>query len=104
MGKRELLLIAVFVVAGALVYHVTAPAPAPGERSFSAGQLFETFRRHLRGNRASADLTTTSTHAVDATITELRIVSSPGAPLPELTITGEDRRDISAEFHVHSNG
>jgi hypothetical protein len=104
MGKRELLLIAAFVMAGALVYHVTAPAPAPGERTFSAGQLFENFRRHLRGNRASADLTTTSTHAVDRTITELRIVAGPGAPLPDLTITGEDRRDISAEFHVHSNG
>jgi hypothetical protein len=104
MGKRELLLIAGFVLAGALVYHVTAPAPAPGERSFSASQLLEDFRRHLRGNRASADLTTTSTHAVDAAMTELRIVARPGAPPPELTITGENRRDISAEFHVHSNG
>jgi hypothetical protein len=104
MGKRELLLIVGFVIAGAIVYQATAPAPAPGERSFSASQLIENFRRHLRGNRASADLTTTTTHPVDAAITELRIIARPGGPPPELTITGEDRPDISAEFHVHSNG
>jgi hypothetical protein len=100
MGKRELLLIAAFVIAGAVVYQVTAPEPAPGERSFSAGQLIENVRRHLRGNRASADVTNTSTHPVDATVAELRIGERP----PELTIVGESRQDISAELRVHSNG
>lgn len=104
MGKRELLLIVAFVVTGAIVYQVTAPSPGPGERSFSAGQLLENFRRHIRGNRSSADVTTTSTHEVDVAVTELRIESRPNAPPPEVTIRGEDRRDISAEFHVHSTG
>jgi hypothetical protein len=99
MGKRELLLIAAFVIAGAIVYQVTAPPPAPGERSFSARQLIEDFRRHLRGNRASADVTTTSTHAVDTGVTELFLGERP----PEITITGENRTDISAELRVHSN-
>ena len=104
MGKRELLLIAAFVIAGALVYQVTAPPPAPGERSFSGRQLLENVRRHLRGNRASAEVVTTSAHPVDAAVTELRIAARPQAPPPEVTISGEDRQDISAEFLVHSNG
>ena len=100
MGKRELLLIAAFIIAGAIVYQVTAPPPAPGERSFSPGRLIENIRRGMRGNRASADLTTTSTHPVDAAVTELRV----GLPSGELTIAGEGRQDISVELRVHSNG
>jgi hypothetical protein len=99
MGKRELLLIAAFVIAGAIVYQVTAPPPAPGERSFSPGQLIEDFRRHLRGNRASVDLTSTTVHAVAPGVTELFISDRP----PEITITGENRTDISVELRVHSN-
>jgi hypothetical protein len=99
MGKRELLLIAAFVIAGAIVYQVTAPPPAPGERSFSPGQMIEDFRRHLRGNRASVDLTSTNVHAIAPAITELFISERP----PELTITGENRTDISVELRVHSN-
>jgi hypothetical protein len=100
MGKRELLLIAAFVIVGAIVYQATAPPPAPGERSFSPGQLIEDFRRHLRGNRASAEVVTTGAHPVDPTVTELFIATRP----PEITITGEDRADISAELRVHSTG
>ena len=100
MGKRELLLIAAFVIAGAIVYQVTAPPPTPGERSFSAGRLIENIRREIRGNRASADITTTSTHGVEAGVTELRVLLQSG----ELTIAGEDRQDITVELQVHSNG
>jgi hypothetical protein len=99
MGKRELLLILAFLIAGGVVYQVTAPAPAPGERSFSPGQLLADFRRHLRGNRASAELTTTTHQAVEAAIVELK-VSRTG----EVTILGEDRADIEAELRVRSNG
>jgi hypothetical protein len=100
MGKRELLLVVVFMIAGAVVYHVSAPPPAPGEQSFSLGQLVENFRRHVRGNRASAESTTTTRHPVDAGVAELRVNSRMG----ELTILGEDRPDIEAELRVQSNG
>jgi hypothetical protein len=100
MGKRELLLIAAFVIAGAIVYQVTAPAPAAGERSFSPGQMFEDLRRHIRGNQASADVTTTRTYPVEAGVEELFLGERP----PEITIVGESRKDISAELRVHSNG
>lgn len=99
MGKRELLLVVLFVIAGAVVYQVSAPPPAPGERSFSPGQLLDMARRHIRGNRASAETTTTSRYPVDPAVAELK-VSRTG----ELTIIGEDRTDIEAELHVRSNG
>lgn len=100
MGKRELLLIAAFVIVGAIVYQASAPPPAPGERSFSPGQLIEDFRRHLRGNRASAEVATPIAQPLDAEVAELFISERP----PEITVVGEDRADISGELRVNSNG
>jgi hypothetical protein len=99
MGKRELLLIIAFIIGGAIVYQATAPPPAPGERSFSPGRLIDDFRRHLRGNRASAETTTVSHHAVGPAVAELKVGRAA-----EVTIIGEDRADIEAELHVRSNG
>lgn len=100
MGKRELLLIAAFVVVGAIVYQFTAPPPAPGERNFGPGQVVEHIRRAMRGNRASAELTTRSTHPVDVSVTELRFAD---LKTTNVNVTGEDRSDIDAELRVHSN-
>jgi len=100
MGKRELLLIAAFIIAGAIVYQVTAPPPAAGERGFSPGRLIENIRREMRGNRASAEVTTRRTHPVDAGVSELRLKLGSAS----LTITGEGRADIDAELRVRSNG
>lgn len=102
MGKRELLLIVAFAIVGAIVYQVTAPPPGPDERSFSPGRILDNIRRGVRGNRASAESVNTTTHAVDPSVTELRLTSPKGSPV-ELTIAGEDRADISAELKVHSN-
>src|SRR3954454_13444300 len=101
MGKRELLLIVAFVVCGAIVYQFTAPPPAAGERSFAPGQLFEHIRRAMRGNRASAEVTTRSTHPVDPALSELRFADMKSA---NITIHGETRSDIDVELVVHSNG
>lgn len=100
MGKRELLLVVAFVIAGVVVYQVTAPPPAPGERSFSVRQLLDNMRRGVQGNRASAESTSTSRHPVDPAVAEIRVSSRMG----DLTIIGEDRTDIEAEIHVRSNG
>jgi hypothetical protein len=101
MGKRELLLIAGFLVVGAIVYQFTAPPPAPGERSFAPSLLIEHVRRAMRGNRASAELTTKSTYPVESGVSELRFAELKST---NVTITGEDRSDIDAELRVHSNG
>jgi putative adhesin len=100
MGKRELLLIAAFVVVGAIVYQFTAPPPAPGERSFVPGQVLDHIRRAMRGNRASAELTTKSSYPVESSVSELRFADLKST---NVTITGEDRSDIDAELRVHSN-
>lgn len=99
MGKRELLLIAAFVVLGAIVYQFTAPPPAAGERSFQPGQVIEHIQRAIRGNRATAEAVTRSTHPVDAAVSEVRF----DLRTANLTIIGEDRSDIDAQLLVHSN-
>jgi putative adhesin len=98
MGKRELLLVICFVVVGVVVYQVTAPTPAPGERGLSLGRLIEAARREVGGNRAMAELTTTTTHALTSEITELRITGS----ISEVEVQGEERSDIESTLFVNS--
>ncbi|HEX6323155.1 MAG TPA: DUF4097 family beta strand repeat-containing protein [Vicinamibacterales bacterium] len=97
MGKRELGLIVAFIVAGVIVWQVTAPkAEGPG---FSFGNWFGEVRREMRGRNASAQVTTTPAIPIDASINELRLTLSG-----EVTIKGEDRADVAAELKVVSNG
>ncbi len=98
MGKRELLLVVCFLIVGVVVYQATAPTPAPGERGLSLGRLIEAARREIGGNRAVADLTTTSTHKVTGEITELRITG----PISEVEVLGEDRSDVESTLTVNS--
>jgi hypothetical protein len=100
MGKRELLLIAGFVLCGTIVYYATAPSAAPGEQRFSLAKLMEEVRRDIHGNPASAEAKTSSNATVNPGITELR-VEIGNAPL---TIVGEDRADVVWELSVRSNG
>ncbi len=98
MGKRELLLVVCFLIVGVVVYQATAPTPAPGERGLSLGRLIEAARREVGGNRAVADLTTTSTQKVTDEITELRITG----PISEVEVLGEDRSDVESTLTVNS--
>src|SRR5689334_9423292 len=98
MGKRELLLVIGFLVAGMVIYHVTAPPSAPGE-GFSVSRLIQNMRRGVQGNRAVAELDRTRTEAVDSDIQELRFFLRG---LDLLSVTGEDRRDAEILFHVTS--
>jgi hypothetical protein len=100
MGKRELLLIVAFAVVGVIVYQVTAPAPPADSRSVSVGGLLDRMRRAARGNRASAEITTTQTQAVDAAVTDLRLRLRSAT----LVVQGEDRPDVSVELRAWSNG
>jgi hypothetical protein len=99
MGKRELVLIAVFVVMGALVYQFTAPPPDPGQQGFSFGRMIQGFRRGVQGSRARASVMSNRTEPVSAEIAELRL-----ARISALTIVGEDRADAAFELTVSSNG
>jgi len=103
MGKRELLLVIGFVVLGAVVYQVTAPASLEGEQRFSFSTLLEQFRRHIRGNQASTEITKTETTDLPDGTTELRWGVLNGNA-ESVTIVGEDRSDIESELRVWSNG
>lgn len=99
MGKRELLIIAAFIAAGGLAYQLTAPAPAGDESRFSLSRVLSTFRREVRGNRATASATMRGTIAVTSALEEVRISGMAG-----ISVTGENRRDISYELRVESTG
>lgn len=102
MGKRELLLVLGLIGAGVVTYHLTAPPAAARSGGFSLSRTVDQIRRHIRGNRASAERTVTDTHAVSPSTSEITIALTTLAE--SLTITGEDRADVASELHVWSNG
>jgi hypothetical protein len=101
MGKRELVLIAVFVVLGFVVYQLTAPPPLPGSDEISFGRIFRNMKRGVQGSRETATAESKQTVAIAASLRELRInITRQG----ELTVTGEDRADIAAEMRITARG
>jgi hypothetical protein len=99
MGKRELLIIASFLLAGLAVYHVTAPAPAGPGRRFSLSDVVSHVRREVRGNRATATVTSHNTLTIAPTVHEVRI-----SGVVKLTVTGEDRPDLGYDLTVEAGG
>src|SRR5919107_636683 len=100
MGKRELLIAAVFVFLGFAMYRFTAPPGDPSDQGFSISRIIDEIRREVRGQRETAETTTTVTRPVPNSVTELRLVFLSGT----VSIVGEDRDDLEAEFHVRSTG
>jgi hypothetical protein len=62
--------------------------------------MIDGLRREVRGRPESAEVTQTFTRPVSDGLKEIRIRMSAGA----ISVTGEDRADIQAEFQVRSNG
>ena len=54
MGKRELLLISLFVVIGIVVYQFTAPPPPPGSEGVTFGGIVGKLKREIQGSRETA--------------------------------------------------
>jgi hypothetical protein len=100
MGKRELMLIAGFVLFGTLVYQFTKTEAAPGQRRFSFTRLVDAVRREVRGRPARAELVSTSTQPLKPTISELRI----NIQQARINIIGEERTDIASELTATSDG
>jgi hypothetical protein len=101
MGKRELLLAAVILVLGFVVYQFTAPPGDPSKPGFSFSRIIDEVRREVRGQRESAEDTKLTKIPVPETVREIRLDELSSTVV---TIVGEDRADIEAEFHVRSNG
>ena len=100
MGKRELLLIVAFVIAGAIVYQATAPPAGPNERGFSLSGVIAKVRREMRGNRSTAEETRVTTHELDPAANEIRISGS----YAEMTISGESRSNVEVRIRITSTG
>jgi hypothetical protein len=100
MGKRELILIAVFAVVGVAVYQLTAPPAAPGEQGFSISRIVNNLRREMQGSRANAEATNRAQMPVSADVTDLRVNLTRGP----ITIVGEDRAEIDGEVVARSTG
>jgi hypothetical protein len=101
MGKRELVLVAVFVVLGIGVYQVTAPPPPPGSEGVSVSGIFRNIRRTIHGSRDAASADSAQTVPVDASVKELRVNLSRWN---DITVEGEDRTDVAAEMHATARG
>jgi putative adhesin len=101
MGKRELVLIVVFVVLGVCVYQVTAPPPLPGSEGISLSSIFRNMKRGVQGSRESAAADSQQTVAIDAAVKELRVNV---ARMSDVTVAGEDRADLAAELHATARG
>ncbi|MEO6213500.1 MAG: DUF4097 family beta strand repeat-containing protein [Vicinamibacterales bacterium] len=100
MGKRELLLVAAFIVLGTVVYQVTATPVDPSRPGWSFSGMVQQLRRHLGGNQATAKTATSTTAPAPSSLREMRIVMRSGA----ITVTGEDRTDIQIDLKVSSTG
>jgi hypothetical protein len=99
MGKRELLIIAAFLVVGAAVYQLTATPPRDGQ-GFSLSRFWQRSKSTVRGNAPLATETLTGTLPLDAAIKQVRVSGVNGV----LQIAGEDRRDIGYELTVSAGG
>src|ERR1051326_9318546 len=101
MGKRELVLIGVFVVLGVAVYQFTAPPPPPGSSDTSVGGIFRNIRRGMQGAREARPADSTVAAAVAPAVQTLRVNF---ARMSDVTIAGEPRDDVTAEIHVTARG
>ena len=101
MGKRELVLVAIFLAVGIVVYQLTAAPPPPGSEGFSVGGIFQRMKREVQGSRESAVAEVREKMAVDSTVRLVRI----NFPRPnDLTIVGTDGDEIQVEMQVTARG
>jgi len=99
MGKRELLVVLVFVILGVVVYQVTAPPGKGGWFSVSLGETARRALREMRSENFTADHKSESTQAIAPAVQELRV-----SGVREVTVIGESRPDVAAELLVSSSG
>jgi hypothetical protein len=101
MGKRELVLIVVFVVLGIGIYQLTAPPSAPGAPSASLSSIVENLRRSIHGAHEQASADSRQVVPVESGVTSLRLnLARPN----DITVTGEDRTDIAVSLHSEGRG
>jgi hypothetical protein len=109
MGKRELILMVIFVALGVGVYQVTAPAAPADASGFSLSRLWQFARAHVQGptERRTVTRTATLTPATDLTtvaVDDLRgVVIVEGSARGDIEVrleaglAGIDAQDLDAQ-------
>ncbi|MBA2355443.1 MAG: hypothetical protein H0V80_12330 [Acidobacteria bacterium] len=90
----------VFLVLGAGVYQVTAPAAPADAPGFSVGRLVQFAKGHFGGPRERRTVTRTATLVPSAEITSFDLRDFRGA----VTISGSDRPDIAVRAEITLGG
>jgi hypothetical protein len=100
MGKRELLLVVIFVVIGAVVYQATAPPAPEGSRGFSLTEMFRAARSGM-GERNARRL---ETREVELTLPDDVGILALDDFRGRVTITGSERLDLRARLDATLHG
>ncbi len=100
MGKRELLLLVVFVVLGVGVYQATAPAAPADGQGFSLARLVQFAKAHFHGARERRTVTRTATLTPAAGVTTVEIEEFRGT----IIIEGSDRQDVEVHLEATLSG
>lgn len=95
MGKRELLLLVVFVVVGTGLYQIAAPAASTDE-GFSLGRLVQVARAQFQGALVQRTVTRELTFTPEAGVTTLRVSETRGTVI----IEGRDRSDVAVHLEA----
>ncbi|HTV00805.1 MAG TPA: hypothetical protein VMF13_09720 [Luteitalea sp.] len=96
MGKRELLLVVVFVVLGIGVYQVTAPAAPADAPGFSIERMVNFAKAHFNGARARRTITRTVTQTLPAGVAIVGIDPMRG----NVVVEGSDRPDVEVRLEA----
>src|SRR5689334_17245339 len=97
MGKRELVLIALFAVVGIVVYQFTAAPPPPGSEEVSVGGIFQRIKRQMQGPQASS--TAEQQDFIDLS-PETKLLRLSFASANDLTITGSDGQEVTIKSKI----
>lgn len=100
MGKRELLLVLVFVVLGTVLYQATAPPAPEGGRGFSLRDMFRAARGHMGDNSATRTVTKTATLTLPDGIELVVLDDFHG----RIEVIGSDAPTIDATLDVTLHG
>lgn len=99
MGKRELLVVLVFVILGVVVYQVAAPPGKGAGFSVSLGDTARRILREMRGQNFNAEHRSDTTRDVAPGVEEVRVRG-----VRSVTVIGEARADMAVGLLVNSNG
>jgi hypothetical protein len=100
MGKRELLLLVVFVVLGVGVYQVTAPAAPAEGKGFSIGRMFQFAKAHIQGHQERRTVSRTATLTPAAGVETVVISEIRGA----IVVEGTDKAEIEVRLEASLSG